>query len=80
MSSVQELTAQMVKKIEEVSHLLRKKREFIKWTKFLNRNIRMIRRLIKNKVYSPKLCFKLESNLALLVAYKEKFKSHAKKI
>ena len=50
MSSVQELTTQMVKKIEEVSHLLRKKREFIKWTKFLNKNIRMIRRLLKNKV------------------------------
>ncbi len=68
MPNIQELTSGVVKKIEEVSHLLRKSREFLEWAKYLKTNTLRIKRVTKNKVYNSKTCFKLESDLALLIA------------
>ena len=67
------LSDDMVQKFEQLAKLIKTKEEYNKWIKFLNKNIRSFNKIRKNEKthkYS-----KLESNLALLCYYREKFRN-----
>lgn len=46
-NEINELSESVVKKIMELGKILKNKNEYLKWIKFLNRTILMIKRYIK---------------------------------
>jgi len=77
--TVEDIIEKSVKKIEHVGKFLRTKEDFLKWIKFFNTHIRLIKKYLKNKDKNIKNLNKLESNLAILIYYTENIKKNFKK-
>lgn len=72
--NVTTLTKNMLKKIEMGGKLIKTKKEYNKWINILNKNISLIRKKIRQGNDGFTNNFKLESHLALIKCYREKFK------
>ncbi|XP_074025815.1 uncharacterized protein [Leptinotarsa decemlineata] len=76
-AEIQKVSDNIVLKIQKVGKLIKSKAEYCKWIKFLNKNILLLKKYIKfNECSNKKYFSKLESNLALLKYYKQKFNFH----
>lgn len=69
-----QLSNDLVSKIKRVSAIIKTKKQFVHWVKLLNSIICTIRKIIKNKVPGVNY-LKIESNLAHLKFYSDKFRN-----
>lgn len=68
------LSEKVLKKISELSRLIKTNDDYKKWVKFLNKHILLTKKFIRKGNGRKTNVSKLESNLALLRYYKENFK------
>lgn len=73
-TEINQVCEEMLVKVREVGKLIKTRKDYSKWIKFLNKNILILKKFLQANESNKKSISKLESNLSLLKNLREQFR------